>query len=80
MSIAGGSFRRQATLEECLAEAEAQMAALKAEADTDASAEDRRQKAARQRAARERAQRVQQALEELKDVKAKMEKRKKSST
>ncbi len=79
-NASGKSFRRQATLEECLAEAEAQMAALKAEADADASAEDRRQKAARQRAARERAQRVQQALEELKDVKAKMEKRKKSSS
>jgi transposase len=56
------SFRRGPTLEECLQEAEAQLAALKEELATDASAENRRQNAARLRALEERGERVREAL------------------
>jgi transposase len=64
------SFRRGATLEECLAQAETQVAALKAELDADPSAANRRQQAARERAARERVDRLRQALEQLPLVEA----------
>jgi len=59
------SFRRRPKLEHYLAEAQAQVAALKQELDADPGASNRRQQAARERAARERKQRVQQALDEL---------------
>lgn len=80
-SAGASSFRRQPTLEECLREAEEQLAALKREAEhEDGGAESRRQQAARQRAAEERAQRIRQALDELPDIQEKMEHRKKSSS
>lgn len=67
------SFRRRPTLEEHLAEAAAQVAALKAELETDpAAAHDRRQ-AARRRAAEDRAERLRKALEQLPLVEAKKE-------
>jgi hypothetical protein len=52
-------------LEECLAEAEAQMAALKKELQADPAAANRRQQAARERTARERKERLRKALEQL---------------
>jgi transposase len=61
-SAGAGSFRREATLQGCLAEAEQQVAALKAQADESAVTATARQRAARHRAARERAERLQQAL------------------
>jgi hypothetical protein len=55
------------------------MESLKAESDEDASAEDRRVKAAKERAARERKERIEAALAEREKVASKMERRKKGS-
>ncbi len=63
-SAGQSSFRRPATLQKCLQEAQAQMQALQAQAEEDSAAVTRRQQAAQQRAARERQQRVQKALHE----------------
>jgi hypothetical protein len=70
-SAGAASFRRRPTLEQCLAEAEAQVAALKAELEDDPAAAHSRQKAARQRAAEDRCARLQKALEQLPLVEAK---------
>jgi hypothetical protein len=59
------SFRRPATIERCLTEAQAQVAALQSQADEDAGAASRRQQAARQRAAADRVARLQAAQAEL---------------
>lgn len=59
------SFRREPTLEELLADSEAQVAQLKQELETDPAASKTREKAARQRAAEERAARIRAALEQL---------------
>lgn len=70
-SAGAASFRREPTLEEYLAEAKAQIEALKAELETDPGAASKRQQAARQRAARERLERLQKALEQLPEIEAK---------
>jgi transposase len=70
-SAGAASFRRRATLEQHLAEAEEQVQALKAELEADPNAGNRRQQAARERAARERAERLQKALEQMPEVEAK---------
>jgi len=67
-SAGAASFRRLPTLKEALAEAEAQLATLKAELENDPTAHKTRQQAARQRAAAERAERIRQALEQLPDI------------
>ena len=64
-SAGAASFRRQATLEEALAEAEEQVTRLKQETQADPAASKTRQQAARQRAAEDRAERIQAALEQL---------------
>jgi len=64
-SAGSASFRRKHTLERCLKEARAHLAALAREAEQQNSAPTARVEAARQRAAREPAQRVEQALDEL---------------
>jgi transposase len=64
------SYRRRPTLERFLAEAEAQVDALKAELDDDPAATSRRIAAARERAATERAERVRRALEHLSELEA----------
>jgi transposase len=64
-SAGAASFRRQPTLEEALAAAEAQVAALREELEVDPAAHKTRQQAARQRAAKERAERIRAALERL---------------
>ena len=64
------SFRRRATLERALAEADAQVRALKRELDEDPSATSRRVAAARERAATERAGRVRRALDQLPAIEA----------
>jgi len=64
-SAGAASFRRGATLEECLAEAREQVQRLQTELAADPTAGHRRQQAARARAARERAERLQKALEQL---------------
>src|SRR4051812_10587533 len=70
-SAGAASFHRQATLEECLREAEDQVARLKEELDDDPAAPSRRHAAARERAARERAERLGQALARLPELQAK---------
>jgi len=65
------SFRRRPRLETCLAEATAQVAALKQEVHDDPGATTRRQEAARQRAVRERQERVAKALAQLPELEAK---------
>jgi transposase len=62
------SFRRRATLAQCLEQAQAQVAALKTAGDEDTAAVSRRQQAARQRAAHERHERVQKALQEAEQL------------
>jgi len=58
------SFRREKSLQQCLAEAQRQVAASRSQVDEDRGAASRRQEAARQRAAEDRCRRVQHALEE----------------
>jgi transposase len=70
-SAGAASFRRRPTLEEALAEAEAQVQALRAELEQDPAAGDRRRQVARERAARERAERIQEALDRLPELEAK---------
>ena len=70
-SAGAASFRRRARLESCLAEATAQVAALKQEVHDDPGATTRRQEAARQRAVRERQERVAKALAQLPELEAK---------
>ena len=70
-SAGAASFRRKPTLEECLLEAEDQVARLKEEMDDDPSAGSRRQAAARERAARERVERVEAALKRLPELEVK---------
>ncbi len=65
------SLRRKPTLEECLAEAEAQVEALKNELESDPAAASRREQSARKRAAEERRDRVKQALERMPQAEAK---------
>lgn len=65
------SFRRRPTLEEALAEAEAQVRALREELEQDPAAGDRRRQEARERAARERAERIRGALDRLPELEAK---------
>jgi transposase len=64
-SAGASSFRRQPTMVELQAEAEAQLAALKGELNADPSVPSRRQQAARERAARERTERIQAALDQF---------------
>jgi transposase len=62
-SAGKSSFRRQATLEEHLAEARERVEQMRKEGDEEAAGQSR-QEAARQRAARERVERLEQALAE----------------
>jgi transposase len=69
-SAGAASFRRRPTLEEALAQAGAQVEALRTEVEEDPAASDRRQKGARERAARERAERIKAALGRLPELEA----------
>lgn len=71
------SFRRKESLEEHLGEARAQIEALKNQVDEDPGASDRRAKSAKERAARERVERLEKALEQISELEAKRERRKK---
>jgi transposase len=73
-SAGAASFRRKPTLEECLAEAESQVEALKNELESDPAAASRREQSARKRAAEERRDRVQAALERMPEAEAKKKK------
>ncbi len=70
-SAGAASFRRRPRLEAFLAEAEAQVEALRQELHDDPGATTRRQAAAQQRAAADRRRRVAKALEQLPEVEAK---------
>ena len=76
-SAGSSSFRRQGKLQEHLRDAQAQVEALKNQLDEDAGAADRRSKSAQERAAQERLARVEEALAQLPELEAKMERRKK---
>lgn len=62
------SFRREASLKDCLAKAEAQVQALQTQCDEDDGAVSRRQQAARERAARERQERIEEALKQRQEL------------
>jgi transposase len=66
-----GSFRREATLERRLEQAQAVVEELKREVDAQPDAGNQRQRAARQRAARERVERVEKAQAALAEIKRK---------
>jgi len=70
-SAGAASFRRKPTLEEALAEAQAQVEALRREQEDDPKASNERQKQARRRAAEERAARVAAALARIPELEAK---------
>jgi len=76
-SAGGSSFRRKQRLEDHLREAQAQVDALKQQLEDDPGAADRRAKSAQERAARERLTRLEEALAQLPELAAKMERRKK---
>lgn len=76
-SAGGSSFRRKEKLEDHLRDAQAQVEALKNQVHEDAGAADRRAKAAQERAAQERLARIEEALAQLPELEAKMERRKK---
>jgi transposase len=69
-SAGASSFRREATLEEHLTAARAQVAALKAQVEEDKGAASRRSAAARTRAAADRVARLEQAQAELVKLRA----------
>ena len=64
------SFHRDQTITRCLAEAQEQVEALRAQADEDAGAASRREQAARQRAGTERLARLQAAQANLRQMQA----------
>jgi len=66
-----GSFRREATLDRQMVQAQAVVEELKREVDADPEASNRRIRAARERAARERSERVQAAQMALAEIKRK---------
>lgn len=70
-SAGAASFRRRERLMGCLAEAEAQVTALRNEVHEDPAGTSRRQAAARERAAEDRRQRLEKALKQLPAVEAK---------
>jgi len=67
-SAGASSFRRQKTIDRCLAEAKEQVEALRSQTDEDAGVASRREQAARQRASADRVARLQKAQEELRKL------------
>jgi transposase len=67
-SAGAASFRRGATLTQCLEAARTQVETLKRQGEDDPSAESRRRQAARERAARERQERLERALARLPEM------------
>jgi len=78
-SAGKSSFRRQATLEHCLAQAKQQVETLKQLAEENPDELTRRKRAARERAARERAERIEKALANRQELEIEREKRAKTS-
>ena len=73
------SFRREATLEKCLAEAEERVSELNQDFEKGSAAGTRLRQAAQKRAARERVERVKQAVDQVKELAAQREARKKGT-
>lgn len=74
-SAGKSSFRRGATLEECLAEAKQRVEELQQQLKDDPAGASRREQAARQRAARERLEKVKAAMDACVEVQAAKQKR-----
>ena len=74
-SAGKSSFRRAATLEECLVEAKQRVEQLRREVEDDPGAASRREQAARARAARERVEKVNAAIEACAAVQTAKQKR-----
>jgi transposase len=72
-SAGADTFRRQPTLERCLAEAREQVEALSRQPDESDAAASQRQQAARRRAAREKAERLQKARDQIPALRASRE-------
>jgi transposase len=79
-SAGASSFRREPTLQRCLAEAEQQVAALAAEREQPDPGRNARQEAARERAAQERQQRVETALRRMPKIQAAKERSKRTES
>jgi transposase len=79
-SAGSSSFRRESSLERCLAEARKQVARLAAEREHPDPGCNARQEAARTRAAQERQQRVEKALRRLPKVQAAKERSKRTES
>ena len=75
-SAGASSFRREPTLQRCLAEAQQQVAKLAAEREQPDPDRTARQEAARERAANERQQRVEEALRRMPEIQAAKERSK----
>lgn len=73
-----GSYRRRARLEKLMQEAQARVAALKVELQSDPAAGSARQRAARERAADERVARIEAALERMTQLEAERARRTKT--
>lgn len=68
-AVAGkGSYRRRGTLEQHVEQAREQLKQLRAQTEQERERQDERRRAARERAARERVERMEQALEVLKQL------------
>jgi transposase len=78
-SAGKSSFRRQATLEKCLVEAQERVTELNRDFENGSAASTLREKAAQQRAAQERVERVNHAVQQVKEMAAQREARKKGS-
>ena len=78
-SAGTSSFTRQPKLEESLQEARAHVEKLRVESENDAAGVTQRQKKARERAAREKVERIEKALEHVKEIALQREARKKGA-
>ena len=78
-SAGAGSFRRRKRLEELRTAAQARVARLRAEVETDPMASDRVRRAAKERGAREREARIAAAQERMKELEAERERREKTN-
>jgi transposase len=79
-SAGASSFRREKTLTECLAEAEAHLKSLRDQHDDDPSGDDRRAKSAADRAAREKVERLTRAKAEIEALNEQRQKNRIKST
>jgi transposase len=70
-SAGAASFRRRATLDQCLEEAQTQVQRLRAELESDPAEANRQQQRAHERAAREREERIRRALQRMPEMEAK---------